>query len=235
MRTIAFLSLILVLVVSIAQSASAASTSYSQMITKLRSLSTYQTTVHITIDAKVGHGASDQGMSVGCTEHIVYKKPNLLIVSIPDYIGGITIWSDGSQMYQYYGANNEYKQSAVPKDLIKQFTMTGEGVDLKEAGTGKLSGVPVTIVRGAGIEPGTTLTLWIGTDDHLLRQIVYAMPKTATGTYTTILTEVFKDTILNAPLSTAGFSLKLPKTAMKSSSGAAVPGGIGLGIPGVAK
>lgn len=210
--------------------AQASSKAFTQMVAKLHSLQTYQVTVDGKITVEGVKGDSDTSESF--KEHVYFKNPNKIVVSIPVLYGGITIWSDGKNMYQYYGIMNEYKETSVPADLV-EYVMTlamGSAKGYKDAGTTTINGTRVDIVKGPGPEelPGSSMSLYIGSKDHLLVGTMIVAPKASSTGGPTKFVQTYSKPVLNEPIPDNVFDLKLPPTAMKMAGGTPVPGGIGL-------
>ncbi len=208
---------------------------YQQMLTKLRSVKTYQVTIEDSTKLQPTVAGS-KPRTIQSTDEVAFQKPKLFSLKNDGLMGGGTVVSDGKLEYFYSELTDQYASRNAPNDIVTGVTggLQGKRVIWMSASATVLSGVPVKKLDGVmnGARGATHVTLYIRASDSLPFQLRLVLPtiSSADGDGLQITrTEFFMNQRLNAPVPHSTFQFTPPDGAVKVNSPSELSSGLSGG------
>jgi outer membrane lipoprotein-sorting protein len=211
------------------------STAFDQMMSKLRSLKSFEVTVQETTLLQPTDPTA-KARTITSSDEIDYKAPNLFSLINNSLMGGVTVVSDGKTEYIYSSLTQEYAAIPAPRDIL------GNVLGSLQRGTthwstekrSTVNGVAVKELNGALSTPRgmAQVTLYINSSDFLPLEAVISLPTVsgATGNGLKITrTQLFADPKLNQPIPNSLFTFSPPEGSTKVDSPTDLGGGFGGG------
>jgi outer membrane lipoprotein-sorting protein len=215
-----------------------AADSYRHMVEAIKSLKTYQVTVHeqMVLQPTVP-GA--KARTINSTDHIYYKAPNRFYLNNDGLMGGAEMVCDGKNEFVYSRFTQQYASNPQSAEIVSNILagLAGNKIVWTSAVPAKLNGVAVVLLNGKISGPGrvTQVKLYLRKSDSLpvWAEVKYPSISSATGNGIEITRkESFTNQRINEPISDSVFRFNPPGGATKVDSIRDLPAGMaaeGLG------